>query len=197
MAFSSFESDDTDVMNEINMTPLVDVMLVLLIVFIIGITSWMHTARIVRGDVLALKEREFVLAAKSVGTPSRSSAATVRNASRRKTRARGRLMFALPRQGGSNNHQHAGNARPVNTLTDRGHRRRPQQHRNPILRLPHPGGMSITEILPRSPLRRDQRSRWRQVRPQGPTIASGRCLRRLELWIVRVPHVAPREALTH
>lgn len=41
----------------------------LLIVFIIGITSWMHTARIVRGDVLALKEREFVLAAKSVGTP--------------------------------------------------------------------------------------------------------------------------------
>ncbi len=42
----------------------------LLIVFIIGITSWMHTARIVRGDVLALKEREFVLAAKSIGTPS-------------------------------------------------------------------------------------------------------------------------------
>ena len=31
----------------------------------------MHTARIVRGDVLALKEREFVLAAKSVGTPAR------------------------------------------------------------------------------------------------------------------------------
>ncbi|MEL6680329.1 MAG: ABC transporter permease [Pseudomonadota bacterium] len=43
----------------------------LLIVFIIGITSWMQTARIVRGDVLALKEREFVLAARSIGTPSR------------------------------------------------------------------------------------------------------------------------------
>ena len=43
----------------------------LLIVFIIGITSWMNTARIVRGDVLALKEREFVLAAKSVGAPAR------------------------------------------------------------------------------------------------------------------------------
>ena len=42
----------------------------MLIVFIIGITSWMQTARIVRGDVLALKEREFVLAAKSIGTPS-------------------------------------------------------------------------------------------------------------------------------
>ena len=42
-----------------------------LIVFAIGITSWMHTARIVRGDVLALKEREFVLAARSIGTPSR------------------------------------------------------------------------------------------------------------------------------
>jgi peptide/nickel transport system permease protein len=43
----------------------------LLIVWIIGVTSWMQTARIVRGDVLALKEREFVLAAQSIGTPSR------------------------------------------------------------------------------------------------------------------------------
>ena len=44
----------------------------ILIVGIIGITSWMQTARIVRGDVLALKEREFVLAARSIGTtPSR------------------------------------------------------------------------------------------------------------------------------
>ena len=43
----------------------------LLIVFVIGITSWMQTARIVRGDVLALKEREFVIAAQSIGTPSR------------------------------------------------------------------------------------------------------------------------------
>ncbi len=42
----------------------------ILIVFIIGITSWMQTARIVRGDVLALKEREFVLAARSIGTRS-------------------------------------------------------------------------------------------------------------------------------
>ncbi|MCV2893981.1 ABC transporter permease [Lentibacter sp. XHP0401] len=42
-----------------------------LIVSVIGITSWMHTARIVRGDVLALKEREFVLAARSAGTTSR------------------------------------------------------------------------------------------------------------------------------
>ena len=43
----------------------------ILIVGVIGITSWMHTARIVRGDVLALKEREFVLAARSAGTTSR------------------------------------------------------------------------------------------------------------------------------
>ena len=43
----------------------------MLVVFVIGITSWMQTARIVRGDVLALKEQEFVLAAHSVGTPSR------------------------------------------------------------------------------------------------------------------------------
>ena len=40
----------------------------ILIVSIIGITSWMQTARIVRGDILALKEREFVLAARSIGT---------------------------------------------------------------------------------------------------------------------------------
>ncbi len=43
----------------------------LLIVTGIGITSWMPTARIVRGDVMALKEREFVLAARSIGTPAR------------------------------------------------------------------------------------------------------------------------------
>ena len=42
----------------------------ILIVSAIGITSWMQTARIVRGDVLAIKEREFVLAARSVGTPA-------------------------------------------------------------------------------------------------------------------------------
>ncbi|NQW08562.1 MAG: ABC transporter permease [Alphaproteobacteria bacterium] len=40
----------------------------MLIVFVIGITSWMQTARIVRGEVLALKERELVLAARSIGT---------------------------------------------------------------------------------------------------------------------------------
>ena len=40
----------------------------ILIVVAIGLTSWMPTARIVRGDVLALKEREFVLAARSIGT---------------------------------------------------------------------------------------------------------------------------------
>lgn len=40
----------------------------MLVVAIIGLTSWMQTARIVRGDVLAIKEQEFVLAAESVGT---------------------------------------------------------------------------------------------------------------------------------
>ena len=42
----------------------------ILIVSAIGVTSWMQTARIVRGEVLALKEREFVLAARAVGTKS-------------------------------------------------------------------------------------------------------------------------------
>lgn len=41
----------------------------ILIVSAIGATSWMQAARIVRGDVLGLKEREFMLAAKSIGTP--------------------------------------------------------------------------------------------------------------------------------
>ncbi len=40
----------------------------ILMVCAIGITSWMPTARIVRGDVLALKEREFILSARSIGT---------------------------------------------------------------------------------------------------------------------------------
>ena len=42
----------------------------ILIVSAIGATSWMQAARIVRGDVLGLKEREFILAAKSIGTPA-------------------------------------------------------------------------------------------------------------------------------
>ena len=40
----------------------------ILIVTLVGLTSWLQTARIVRGDVLALKEREFILAARSIGT---------------------------------------------------------------------------------------------------------------------------------
>lgn len=43
----------------------------ILVVFIIGLTSWMQTARVVRGDVLAIKEEEFVLAARSIGTRKR------------------------------------------------------------------------------------------------------------------------------
>lgn len=39
----------------------------ILIVFVIGVTSWMHTARIVRGDVLAVKSQEFITAAQSSG----------------------------------------------------------------------------------------------------------------------------------
>jgi len=43
----------------------------LMIVIAIAVTSWMQTARIVRGEVLALKEREYVLAARSIGAPPR------------------------------------------------------------------------------------------------------------------------------
>ncbi|MCA1736911.1 MAG: ABC transporter permease [Actinobacteria bacterium] len=44
----------------------------ILVVFIIGVTSWMQTARVVRGEVLAIKEEEFVLAAHSIGTRKRN-----------------------------------------------------------------------------------------------------------------------------
>lgn len=44
----------------------------ILVVFIIGVTSWMQTARVVRGDVLSIKEEEFVLAANSIGTRRRN-----------------------------------------------------------------------------------------------------------------------------
>lgn len=37
------------------------------IMIVIGLTSWMGVARLVRAEVLSLKEREFVLAAKALG----------------------------------------------------------------------------------------------------------------------------------
>ncbi len=40
------------------------------IMAIIGLTSWMGVARLVRAEFLSLKEREFVLAAKSIGASS-------------------------------------------------------------------------------------------------------------------------------
>lgn len=43
----------------------------ILVVSIIGITSWMQTARVVRSDVLAAKEKDYVMAAHSIGTPNR------------------------------------------------------------------------------------------------------------------------------
>ena len=43
----------------------------ILVVVVIGITSWMQTARVVRGEVLTIKNEEFVLAARSIGTRRR------------------------------------------------------------------------------------------------------------------------------
>lgn len=42
---------------------------VVVIVVVIGLTSWMTLARIVRANYLSLKEREFVLAARCLGVP--------------------------------------------------------------------------------------------------------------------------------
>jgi peptide/nickel transport system permease protein len=41
---------------------------VIVIIAIIGLTSWMYLARIVRADFLSLKEREFITAAHTIGT---------------------------------------------------------------------------------------------------------------------------------
>ncbi|MBN1825713.1 MAG: ABC transporter permease [Candidatus Eisenbacteria bacterium] len=40
---------------------------IFLLVAVLGATGWMGTARIVRGEVLSLREREFVLAARALG----------------------------------------------------------------------------------------------------------------------------------
>jgi peptide/nickel transport system permease protein len=42
---------------------------VIIIILIIGLTSWPYTARVVRSQFLSLKENEFILAARSIGTP--------------------------------------------------------------------------------------------------------------------------------
>jgi len=44
---------------------------VIVIVIIIGITSWMYLARIVRSNVLSIRETEYVLAARALGATSR------------------------------------------------------------------------------------------------------------------------------
>lgn len=45
---------------------------VLVIIGVIGVTSWMYLARIVRANYLALKEREFITAARCIGAQNRS-----------------------------------------------------------------------------------------------------------------------------
>ncbi|QZT34135.1 ABC transporter permease [Caldalkalibacillus thermarum TA2.A1] len=40
---------------------------VLTLIFVLGVTNWIAYARVVRGEVLTLKEREFVKAARSIG----------------------------------------------------------------------------------------------------------------------------------
>ncbi|GAK13094.1 LOW QUALITY PROTEIN: dipeptide transport system permease protein DppC [Geomicrobium sp. JCM 19039] len=40
----------------------------LTLIFVIGLTNWVIYARLVRGDVLSIKEREYVKAARSIGT---------------------------------------------------------------------------------------------------------------------------------
>lgn len=41
------------------------------LVLILGLTSWTGTARLIRGEILSLKEREFVESARAIGLPHR------------------------------------------------------------------------------------------------------------------------------
>ncbi len=43
---------------------------VVVIILIIGVTSWMYLARIVRAEFLSLKEKDFILAARESGSPN-------------------------------------------------------------------------------------------------------------------------------
>ncbi|MFN3763787.1 MAG: ABC transporter permease, partial [Anaerolineae bacterium] len=43
---------------------------VVVIILIIGATSWMYLARIVRAEFLSIKENEYILAARATGTPT-------------------------------------------------------------------------------------------------------------------------------
>ncbi len=43
---------------------------VVVIIVIIGLTSWMYLARIVRAEFLSIKENDFILAARATGTPN-------------------------------------------------------------------------------------------------------------------------------
>jgi peptide/nickel transport system permease protein len=40
------------------------------VILVLGVGSWMYYARLVRGHVLSLKEREFVIAAQALGAPN-------------------------------------------------------------------------------------------------------------------------------
>ncbi len=45
---------------------------VLVIIFVIGLTSWMYLARIIRAEFLSLKEQEYITAARCIGATNRS-----------------------------------------------------------------------------------------------------------------------------
>jgi peptide/nickel transport system permease protein len=42
-----------------------------LVIFVIAVVNWTYIARIIRGQVLSVREKEFVLAAESLGAPNR------------------------------------------------------------------------------------------------------------------------------
>ena len=94
---TGFSDDDDDaVMSEINMTPLVDVMLVLLIIFLVTIPAMQHAVKIdlphASSQPVDENRRRSTsrsrVTARSNGTTTRSRAHNCRNASRKRQSAR-------------------------------------------------------------------------------------------------------------
>ena len=72
-----------------------------LIVTILGLTGWMGVARIVRSQVLSLKEQDFIQATKALGLPHRSRAP---HPPASRTRSRPVIVFARSAIGGHDPH---------------------------------------------------------------------------------------------
>jgi peptide/nickel transport system permease protein/oligopeptide transport system permease protein len=67
IAISTFNNHFRDALNTLGLTSLVASSRILILILCLGLIEWLTMARIVRGQVLSLKARQFVAAARSLG----------------------------------------------------------------------------------------------------------------------------------